>query len=76
MIVSKGIGDMDTLFRDSRAGLVISKDSPLVGIAAQIQTLVADPDVQDRCRNLAMDHFDMEKAISTYSNVYARMMEA
>jgi glycosyltransferase involved in cell wall biosynthesis len=75
MIVSKGIGDMDTLFRDSRAGLVISKDSPMAGIAARIQTLVADPDVQARCRNLAMDHFDMEKAISTYSSVYEKMME-
>lgn len=75
MIVSRGIGDMDTLFRDSRAGLVISKDSPLEGVAAQIQALVADPDVQARCRNLAMEHFDMEKAISTYSSVYARMMK-
>lgn len=76
MIVSKGIGDMDALFRDSRAGLVISRDSPLEGIAARIQALVADPDVQARCRNLAMEHFDMGKAISTYSSVYARMMKS
>lgn len=76
MIVSKGIGDMDTLFRDSRAGIVVSKDSPLEGVAAQIHALVADPDVQDRCRNLAMEHFDMEKAVSTYASVYKRMLEA
>jgi len=75
MIVSKGIGDMDVLFADSRAGLVISKDAPLEGVADQIQTLVADPDVQARCRNLAMAHFDMEEAISTYSSVYARMIK-
>ncbi len=76
VIVSKGIGDMDTLFKDSTAGLVISKDAPLVGIAARIQVLIADPNVPDRCRNLAMEHFDMEKAVSTYASVYKRMLEA
>lgn len=76
VIVSKGIGDMDTLFKNSTAGIVISKDSPLEGLAAQIEALIDDPAVPDRCRSLAMEHFDMEKAVSTYESVYRRMLEA
>jgi hypothetical protein len=76
MIVSKGLGDMDTLFKDSKAGIVVSREASLDGLAAQIETLIADPEIQDHCRNLAMEHFDMEKAITIYSNVYMRMLEA
>jgi hypothetical protein len=76
MIVSKGLGDMDTYFRESKAGIVVSKAASLEGLAAQIEALIADPEVPDRCRSLAMEHFDMEKAITIYSNVYMRMMEA
>jgi glycosyltransferase involved in cell wall biosynthesis len=76
VIVSKGLGDMDTLFKDSKAGIVVSREASLDGLAAQIETLIDDPEIQDRCRNLAMEHFDMEKAITIYSNVYMRMLEA
>jgi hypothetical protein len=76
MIVSRGLGDMDTLFKDSKVGIVVSKTATLDGIGAQIENLVADADVPDHCRTLAMEHFDMGKAISLYSTVYTRMLEA
>lgn len=76
MIVSKGIGDMDELFKDSQAGIVVGKEATLDRIGAQIEDLIANPEVPDHCRSLAMAHFDMSKAITTYSDVYARMLEA
>jgi glycosyltransferase involved in cell wall biosynthesis len=76
MIVSKGIGDMDTLFKDSLAGIVLGKDDSLEQIGTQIKDLIENPEIEASCRSLAMEHFDMTKAISMYSNIYQRMLSA
>ena len=75
MIVSKGLGDMDELFKDKKAGIVVSNEDPLDQVAAEIADLLVDPEVHLNCRNLAMEHFDMERAIIIYSNVYMKMLE-
>ena len=75
MIVSKGLGDMDELFKDKKAGIVVSNKDPLDQIAAEIAALLVDPEVHLNCRNLAMEHFDMERAIIVYSNVYTKMLD-
>ena len=73
IIVSKGVGDMDDLLKGSGAGIVVSLDSSLDNLAALLKDMIADPTIQDRCRSLAMAHFDMTKAIATYSSIYSRI---
>ena len=75
MIVSKGIGDLDFLLKESKSGLVIEESQPIDDIGAQISGLIMDPDVGERCRKLSIDHFDMSNAIRMYCEVYERMLK-
>ena len=74
VIVSRGVGDMEALLRSSNAGITIGHNESLDHIGEQISSLVTDPDVEERCRALAMEHFDMSKAIASYSRIYTQMI--
>lgn len=76
VIVSKGIGDLDTLLANSRTGLILGNDQDLSQVASRLMSLLTDAGIQERCRVLAMDHFDMGKAVLTYENIYSKMLEA
>lgn len=73
VIVSKGIGDMELLLKSSKAGITIGHGDSLINLGEEISTLISDPGVEERCRALAIEHFDMEKAIITYSRIYSQM---
>lgn len=75
VIVSKNIGDLDTLISGYRAGVVIQNGQDLSDVAHQLTDLLSDPTTPDRCRALALDHFDMNKAIITYSKIYEEMLQ-
>ena len=74
VIVSRGVGDMEVLLRSSNAGITIGHDESLDYIGEQISSLVINPGVEERCRALAMEHFDMSKAIASYSRIYSQMI--
>ena len=74
VIVSRGVGDMEALLRDSNAGITIGHNESLSHIGEQISSLVLDPDIKERCRALAMEHFDMSMAIVSYSRIYSQMI--
>lgn len=73
VIVSNGIGDLDHLLTSTKTGVVISHNDSLQTIASQIRSLISDPKTPDRCRELAMQHFDMEKSVDRYLKIYERM---
>ena len=75
VIVSKGIGDLDQMLEAGRAGIVIGHDQDLSEIAEQIKTLINDSETPQRCRELAMQHFDMEKSVARYLDIYDRMQQ-
>ena len=74
VIVSKNIGDLDTLISQYRAGVVIQNGENLSSVADQLTELFSDPTTPDRCRSLALDHFDMDVAVNTYSKIYDEML--
>ena len=73
VIVSNGIGDLDQMLTSTRTGIVINGSDSLQTTASQIRTLINDPKTPDRCRELAMQHFDMEKSVDRYIGIYDRM---
>lgn len=73
VIVSKGIGDLDQMFADTNAGISIDHNDALQTIGDQIMALLNDKDTPERCRELAMSHFDMEKSVDKYIEIYRRM---
>lgn len=73
VIVSKGIGDLDQMFANTKAGIFIDHEDTLQTIAEQIMALVNNKDTPERCRELAMSHFNMEDSIDKYIEIYGRM---
>ena len=73
VIVSNGIGDLDQMLTGTRTGVVINHSDSLQTTASQIGTLINDPNTPERCRELAMQHFDMEKSVDRYLEIYDRM---
>ena len=73
VIVSNGIGDLDHMLTSTRTGVVINHSDSLQTIASQIRTLISDPKTPERCRELALQHFDMEKSVDRYIAIYDRM---
>ena len=73
VIVSNGIGDLDYMLISTRTGIVINHNDSLQTTAFQIRTLISDPKTPERCRELAMQHFDMEKSVDRYIEIYDRM---
>jgi glycosyltransferase involved in cell wall biosynthesis len=72
VVVSPGIGDMDELLARYDCGVSIdpsSDDALEVGVA-KLDQLLQDPGVAGRCRSLAEDHFNLERAVTTLLNVY------
>ena len=74
VIVSRNIGDLDTLILQYRVGVVIQNGEDLSGLASQLMELISDPKTPDRCRALALEHFDMDQAVNKYSRIYEEML--
>jgi hypothetical protein len=75
VIVSNGIGDLDKLLSNSQTGVVIDHRNSLETVAEQIVLLLKDSETPSRCRELATQHFDMNKAIDRYLKIYDRMLQ-
>jgi hypothetical protein len=74
VIMSRGIGDMEALLRDFNAGITIGHNESLNYIGDEISSLLSDPEIEERCRALAIEHFDMGNAITSYSRIYSQMI--
>jgi len=75
VIVSKGIGDLDRMLLGTQTGVVIDNGYSSQNLAEQISHLINDPKTPERCRELAMQHFDMDTSIEGYLEIYERMLK-
>ena len=73
VIVSNGIGDLDQMLENTQTGIVIRHDDSLENISGGIISLISDLGTPERCREFAMQHFDMKKSVSKYLEIYERM---
>ena len=74
VIVSSGIGDLDQMLSSTKTGVIIHHRDSLNEVGQRIDEIISDPKTPGRCRELAMDHFDMEKSIDRYLDIYERML--
>lgn len=75
VVVNPGLGDADRLVAEHRAGVVLRSGSD-VDIATaldELDALLADPGTPERCRRLALQHFDLTDAVSRLVSVYEQM---
>jgi glycosyltransferase involved in cell wall biosynthesis len=74
VIVSRGMGDLDRLISQSRAGIVIETGMTAVEIVARARALLSDVELSYRCRKLAESHFSMKTAVLEFENSYRRIV--
>jgi glycosyltransferase involved in cell wall biosynthesis len=74
VIVSSGIGDLDQMLSSTKTGVIIHHRDSLKEVGQRIDEIISDPKTPGRCRELAMEHFDMEKSIDRYLDIYERML--
>jgi len=75
VIVSSGIGDLDQMLSSTSTGVIIDQRDSLNEVGQRIDKIISDPKTPGRCRELAMEHFDMEKSIDRYLDIYERMLQ-
>ena len=72
ILVSKGIGDLDSIIEKYKVGVVLEpdyKESSLLEFIA----LLSDPEIHVRCRKSAEELFSMDEAFVKYTNLYQKI---
>lgn len=75
VVVSTGLGDMDTLLADHRCGVSLASAAPADQRAAarDLVELLEDPALPDRCRGVAERHFDVDQGAAALIDLYERV---
>lgn len=75
VVVNKGLGDMDILLQKYRCGITLDgTKGNLEKSALELINLINDPDTPYRCRELAEEHFDLQKGAKNYLQIYQRCL--
>jgi glycosyltransferase involved in cell wall biosynthesis len=73
IIISGGVGDVDSLIHEYGVGLSISESMSTLEILESIRLLIADPDTSERCRFVAEKYFDIRKAAKDYIDLFQQI---
>jgi glycosyltransferase involved in cell wall biosynthesis len=75
IVVSKGLGDMDTFVEKFNIGVVLdgSKENLNKG-ATSLMNILSDPETPVRCRAVAENFFNLEIGVKKYLDIYAQML--
>lgn len=69
LLVSKGIGDLDSIIEKYKVGVVIEPDYKESSLLEFIE-LLNDPEIHVRCRKSAEELFSMDEAVVKYTHLY------
>jgi glycosyltransferase involved in cell wall biosynthesis len=72
VVVSPGIGDLDALLSRYDCGVVLtsSSESDLDRSLDELDRLLTDPALASRCRQLAEEHFNLTRAVTSMVSIY------
>jgi glycosyltransferase involved in cell wall biosynthesis len=75
VIINDGVGDSGAIVRAGRAGLVLSSldEKSFARSLPEMRMLLADAGVRSRCRSVAADVFDLDRAVEQYASLYRRL---
>ena len=77
VIVNPGLVDAVELLRGNRCGIAYGSSLGLdvVNAVDQLRELLADPGTTERCRSLAVSHFDLDRGVDSLFDVYAALSQ-
>jgi glycosyltransferase involved in cell wall biosynthesis len=76
VVISRGIGDTETIVREERVGVVVDK---LAGPAyekavEELLVLLSEGDLGERCRRAAARHLSLQDGVLRYLQIYERLI--
>lgn len=76
VVVNAGLGDAVELFGATRTGVVLQDRTPesLKQAADEVLRLLEDPSTPSRCRDVAEQHFDLERGVDILIEAYRSMV--
>lgn len=69
VVVNKGLGDLDTLLKEYKAGVVLDRTN-LDEAVEEVIEITQSESIQLNCRKLAIDYFDLRKGALKYLDIY------
>ena len=78
VIVNPSLGDAGKLVEENGCGVTIKggTDADLGSAAGRLRSLLADPEIADRCRAVAEEHFDLRDGVGRLIEVYEKISMA
>lgn len=73
VVVNLGLGDCGEIFRNSGAGVTISRHDNLLSKAEELISLIHDKETPFRCRSIAEKFFNFDEGVSKYLRIYDLM---
>jgi glycosyltransferase involved in cell wall biosynthesis len=75
VVVNRALGDASALVREHRVGVVVeaSTRDGIERAADELTELLEDRDAPRRCRALALEHFDLDRAADRLVEIYRRI---
>lgn len=75
IIISKGVGDVDSLIEEYKIGLSVDKSMSSYEILIELQELLQDPETPNRCRFVAEKFFSIQTAAQSYLDIFNQIIE-
>jgi len=78
VVANEGVGDVASIIRDYRVGVLVTGSTHDEMLAAwnELQALLADPDLKRRCRQAAEEVFSLEAGTAAYARLYDEILDA
>jgi glycosyltransferase involved in cell wall biosynthesis len=76
VVANEGVGDVADIVRNNRVGVIVAGPEPAQMNAAldELETLMKDPDLSERCRTTAEALFSLKTGTKAYQAVYASIL--
>jgi len=74
VVINKGLGDFDEIFRAFDVGVILdgSSENMRAGVE-KILTLIEDPETPYRCRAVAEKYFSLDVGVENYLEIYGKL---
>lgn len=75
VVATNGVGDVSDILQSNRVGVVVQHDDEYSWQAAveELATLLRDPELRQRCRRVAEQHFGLAGGADNYLRIYDEM---
>lgn len=73
VVVNAGLGDAGELVEAHRCGVAVRQHEPPDQVLDRLDELLSEDGTPERCRQLAEQHFDLERAANQLLEIYTRL---